>query len=830
MAKKYKYTYKEIGGTSQNEKNGISYVKNMINEGSINVKRRGHINVAKITDIDLKPLKINGIYSYSQIENGEGQEYKIVHAKNKLFKCKNDFSSYEEIESSSLINDSKSQALPVGNSLFIVGCGELLLYDGVELKSAYGDKKAYIPTTAFGITDITQPDKRVVGEEQNLLTPRRINRLRGTQKAPSVFLLDSNVRYGTKLILEVKIRTVTSSQEEEYQNATSYIGIDKDGNEVSTIATIRYEVSSVSDGSSFFVTEPIKDIDGNEISIKRGDKTYLYNQLPFGVSIKNHKEVHLSFETTPPFEDEDNITVEYESTNEDTGDKLSNATHLALSNSDNGKAIFVACFGDNKLYFSDKDKGIYHMPQGNEISLGSESEPITAVIRLSDNMIGVFKKNSFYRVRFTSSNENGYEVFFSTDQVGAINQGSACVVNNECLVFNERGIYSASDYRSGENAFSLLKECSPDIRAYLSHHTKEEIKNALAISVDKKHYLFIGENVYITDTDSRVRKSTASNYSYELWVWDFMTVTSVYADGDDIYFGLENGEIRKFSDKYYDTDLVYYKTDENSLLLKQEENATGFVLGGLYEGRGKMIKITLSDHEVLITREAEYKNGELCLADGFLYKDGTPKIYDGMTITLYDKYGTQISSGTVASTNIVNRSVTIDHPLTEGEVYVAYLKEDDSFEYDIESTTSCKYLLRNGERITIRTQEPLTLTQHRRENVVCEYKTIPLCFDKPTTKKTLKNVYLKIPKWSKGKINLELETKRGKLKREINLGNPIDFDSLDFDSISFNSELDIIVRVKAFMRGFEYLTLKITSSDGKQFGLDTIYFEYTEEK
>ncbi len=838
MAKK-QYTYSKVLGASQNEKEGLVYAQNMINQNGITRKRNGNKNIIEFTDIDLKPLKINGIYDYFYLnDKGDSINEKIVHAGDKFFRCDSSFLSKEEItkEGTPTVKDKKSYAFLLGKSLFICGCGELLLYDGEKIKSAYRSGEAYIPVTAYGITDQENGAKITRGECQNLLTPRRINKFTGSalyfeSGKTNAFMLDSNIKYSTPFVLEIKIRTNISNSEEEIQNATSYIGINEAGEEVSTIVTIRYRRDSIKETASFFLTEPIRDEEGNIINLKIGDKVYTYDKLPFAITLKNHRELRIPFEVLAPNPQEDNITVEYEVENELTTNMLNSSEHLALSNSENGKQLLLANFGDNKIYFTDKENGIFHMPLDNQISLGSDNEPVTAIIRLSDNMIGAFKKNSFYRVHFTSSNEKGYEIFHSSDNHGAYNQGSTAVVNYDCLVFNNEGVYGVSDYKSAGNVFGSLKERAFNINSYLKSHTRVEKENAQALAIDKKYYLFLGNKIYVADTRYRVNGTVSGEYSYEWWVWDSTPATCVYSDGEKIYFGTEKGEIRRFGNEYYDIDQVEYKTSDSSLLCRDEADGyTSFVLSGGYQRSDKIVSATLSPHKILLAGGVTYKNGRLLFGTSFFYGDGTSRIYDGQAVNIYNGEGIEVASEEIKDSSPVSMSAMVNQTLTEGELYDIYLNEDSSYEYEVEGLTFTARLLKNGERIKIKSEGDITLTLNYKQNIKCEYKTPPLCFDLPTKKKTLKNLYLKLPKWARGRLKIELESKKVKLQREITLAKAFDFDSLDFGNVTFDSELDILVPVPVFIRNLEYLTLKITSEDGEPFGIDTIIFEYEKKE
>ena len=831
MARKKEYKCSLTLGTSQNEKDGACLAINMINKNGINEKRNGHVNIQEFSDINLSPLRINGIYSYSYT-NSEGVkgEYKIVHAGDKFFRCNADFSGATEITKDTKITilDEKSQALMLGNDLFIAGGAELLLYDGEIIKSAYKSELAYVPMTAYGITDQANGGLITKGEGENLFTRKRRISLRGSNhyrenNKPNLFILDSNIEYGTKFVLEVKIRTRTS-EEEISENTTSYVGIDKEsGEEVSKIVKIRFVKSSINGNNAFFVSEPIRDEDGNIVNLKFNDKTYTYDALPFGVSVRNKNELRLSFEAVTPLAREDNITVEYEAESEPQ--MIKHTKLLSLSNCENGKELLLVNFGDNKIYFTDKQNGIFHMPRDNEISLGSDGEPISAIVRLSDNLIGVFKKNSFYRVRFTSSNDKGYEIFLSSDSVGAYSQSSSGVVNYDCLVFNREGVFGVNDYKSTANIFDALRSRSFKINSFLKEHSQSERENAVALVCDKRYYLFIGDKAYIADTRYKVKGTGADTFGYEWWIWTGLNARIAYTDGESIYLGTENGQIRMITSGHCDTEIRNYKSSEMSLICTQNDDYTEFTLSDSPEIK-EGARAFLENHERLLAKGISANDKVLMLSDYLCASDGTPKAHIDTSLSIY-KDGSLVSNTKVVDMDISKGEITTRQSLSKGVKYDVYVREEAGREYDIVQENNAYFLLEKGGRVKISQPENANLTLYERENVESLYLTSPLSFDLPTKRKTLKSLCLKIPKWAGGKIDVEIRTNETVKKREITLGKALDFNSFDFNNVSFSGELDMLVPVLCRLRSFDYLTLKISSHDDAPFGIDTVFFEYT---
>ena len=827
MEKTKKYVYSAVLGAGGNDKNGYAYAENMINENGVNKKRNGVKNIAELTDLSLVPLRINGIFSYKYQDKDKNTVCeKIVHAKNKIFKCTENFSSLEEIEAVGVeIKDQKSHAISMGDKLFICGAGELLIYDGNEIKSAYQERSAYVPTTLINSKDISSKERGVGYEKQNLLTPRRINKFTGTDKGVesprSVFRLDSRIKESTRFSLKITLRT-TGGEENDLPK-TSYIGINSNGDEEEAIVTLIFERDSIKGNTPFFVSQPIVDSYGNEMSLKIGEKVYKSGTLPLGIMIKNGREISMPFEVVSP-DGQDNIEVEYETENEITKGILKDSKIIALGSGENGKEMLLANFGDNRVYFSDKEKGIFYMPVDNAISFGGEGEKITSIVRLSDNIIGVFKENSFYRLRFTSSSERGYEIYYSTDQCGAYNHTCATAFGKDCLVFNSSGVFGVDSFKSGDS-FNCLNRRSNQIDTYLKAHTREEKENAISFVLNGRYYLIVGEKIYIADQDIRT-KGTGTD-GYEWWIWTGVGARSILCENGTIYFGGENGQIKVLTDDFYDCYLREYKTDGLGLICRVEDNGTRFVIASDYQNREERLA-RLSKHYRLIGSEVEYREGALKLGDLIYSEDGAHKIFPEMNILITDVAKNIVCKDKITDVFLVSGDVKISTSLTEGARYNVYLEVIEA-EYPFECEATTLWLYHEGKPIKIIYENELTLSIVKKHEINGVYKTPPLTFGDETKKKTLKRIYLKVPRYAKGIVGLEIETKRVKISKEINLGSAFDFDSLDFDSVSFDSELDSMVTAPVFIRGFECLTLKISSSGNEPFGIDAIIFEYKEE-
>lgn len=176
-----------------------SHMVNMINDGGTNVKRHGWQNVATF-ELDGNKLPINGIYEY---EN----KY-VVHAGEQFYLCDKSFNERTQLNvTGATVTDSKSKGYVRDGKLWIVGAGDYLVYDGTKIQPVRNSEHAYIPTTSIGIKDaISTQSWEYQGESfqgVNLFNKRRINKLIGSEKTSSAYVLDGKIDFSKEIVISI---------------------------------------------------------------------------------------------------------------------------------------------------------------------------------------------------------------------------------------------------------------------------------------------------------------------------------------------------------------------------------------------------------------------------------------------------------------------------------------------------------------------------------------------------------------------------------------------------------------------------------------------------
>ncbi len=831
-------------------KNGrLSYMKNLICKGGVLSKRNGYKSIKTLLDEDFSKLQINGIYSYSAYnDQKEPTPCYILHAGTNLYRCGADFVDCEKIplDEGVEIQDTKTRGFLVDNNLFIVGNKEVLVYDGEKIKSPYSVENLYVPTTTIGITDHRHEMKRYKRESPNLLSGKRKNTLMGSNlyvnsaitgdnvEAP-VFLLDADIKTYTKMKVNVRIR-VRKSTDLIDDTTSCYIGVDANGDEVNTIVNVKYEIDSVSPlHTAYLLREPITDDDGREIRIKLSeDDIRGYDTLGWAMGIKSRNEIYFSFDLTPPIIGLDNISVEFEEVNDEKSDFIY-STLGAVANSNTGGVIMLLCYDNNKIAYSMPNRKGLYFPRDNYVSVGNYSSPIKGILQMHDNLIGVYKERSFYRLNLENSDTSTTttaRVYHSSDECGAVNEYVLCNVDNDSVSFGENGVYG---YGSTNNlAISpCLSSRGKNIEAELSSYLEDEKKSAVAICHDRRYYLFIKDRVYIADSRYKTRDSGGNSgiFEYEWWVWQCPSVRVAVSLDNKIYLGTKNGEIITLDSEFSDRYSVIYRVSHGELLCKSDNEKTT-----LYFDMESPVDVGeimyLSEHETLFSKSALCigENGEFKVPATDFAKNGSIAIYDSMEARVYNSEGELFISGKIYDSNISKSTFKIDTEVkaTVGEIYIVYLyHRTREMPYELFKLQDGYILKNNGEPVLIKDTGSLCAFVDKNEEIECELHTSLISFSEPTKKKTLTRVLVLPSASTNGEIELIYESEKNKCTKRLNISSQLDFNLLNFDKLSFQDLLGKAYVLPCLERNFRFIRFKIKSRSKSDFGIESIFCTYS---
>ena len=189
-----------------------SYMRNMISRNGINHKRNGWNEIASFEDTEGKELAINGIWEY--VHPTTRDKSLIVYAGSQFFTCDYNFNNKKAItvESGATVNGEKCKAYYKDGLLWIIGCGDYLVYDGTSIVRVENSKYAYAPATSI---DITTDRKAVSFEDVNLLTNKRVNKLVGA-KSSNYYTLDGKIDFDEPIKVDIELYLGDSDYYDNY--------------------------------------------------------------------------------------------------------------------------------------------------------------------------------------------------------------------------------------------------------------------------------------------------------------------------------------------------------------------------------------------------------------------------------------------------------------------------------------------------------------------------------------------------------------------------------------------------------------------------------------
>lgn len=812
-----------------------SYMCNMINDGGINKKRHGWNEIALFEDVDGKALPINGIWEYvRKYVHPDTNKYVrekslIVYAGTEFFKCSEDFTAQEKIlvEAGTNINGEKCKAYYKDGLLWIIGCGDYLVYDGTSIVRVEDSEYAYAPVTTMNITEPTIEEARPgeAFEDVNLLTNRRVNKIIGKLGSynSTYYNLDGLINFSKPIRISVEIRPAgTAVNDNEVSVSAEY----KDsGQAVTDIVTIIYELDSIEKGVQYGYTKAIcGDKEVRLFNLKTTGTMEYKEDYKAAITFYNFSSGQVTFYSSVPSPSNayNNITVEYYADYE----RSVELTKSAVFTQANGVDLLLVANRDNAIFYSGLDSAdceysFGYLPVEKFITFGSDREPITAIVPMSDS-VGVFKGESFYRVLFSfNSDSETYEAEYvpqiteAIDTNGCVNQFISCNVNGDTLIFDGAGVYGI-EYSSSQRSLKLR---SSNISKAFKQYSKDKLESAIACHHEGRYYLFIDGDVYIADSRFKVYESNRldTSFEYEWWLWDNCPATVVCSINGNLYMGRENGKIAVFDKEYKDRELLIAKSSANEVSCENDEfrhsiltfdKSLGVKVGDTVKVSGAYQQI---GWKVPIIKEGEYARAESLKIDGgYIGK----KIILGSTnkeCEIIDFVADDISSYFIINTtfsntesiycSIENKKFTIDE--YEGQlclmdgVGVVCLAEFDNFEVIIE----------------------------RSNNVECEYHTPALDLGSNLSLKILNQLAITVSSDTEGQIEVGYQTNSNNRFMQRSIGAGFDFNDFNFNTLSFDCFYKTHVK-RVFERNFNYILFKLASSSDKAFGVENFSCVY----
>lgn len=810
----------------QVQSNRATEMKNFINEYGVNRKRNGWNELIKINDSQGNNLKINGIFQY---KHGNIKKT-IVHAGNKFFTL--DYNNTTKIFSTtditnsanesavipSRIKDQRSQSFIAKGRLYIIGCGDFLVYgtwnEGLsyELRRVYNNSDTYIPTTTISISDdsVTDDTTRSTLDNINLLTNRRKNQLLGVDATNKTYTVDSG---------EI--------------DANSMVAI----------------VLETLDGTTA-VTKEI--INSGE------DKTVLYlDDTSVGNINFETGQITFSINTKPQIAQKDNIFVTFQHTTEGYEDRITNCNFGILFGT-NGSSNRLFLSGNEDLcnydFYSEVDDFTY-FTDINYAKLGSSSYGIKAYQRLSDSSLAIFKEDnsqeSTVYFRTGADNEiydsNGNLVNLITvfpTSAGSIGEGvqsrfASANLSGDVLILSPNGVFGIVLGENVSTAERYAKERSRYINERLKQHS--DLSEAVGIVYKNKYYLSLDNVCYIADArfTSQSEGDMGDTFSYEWWFWDNVPARVWAIIDDELYFGTSDGMICVFDKEF--TDRTYYKTSAGQLSLDIQNNR--IVYGSLELGlqENDLIQFTSSNLYELALNNSDYSLTEerkILLAE-----DDIGRFFNGMEVyadnvgnsglVLNTKYTiTDIDYGycTFELSNELGETIFLQ---SHGFRLLRKLTDEQLLITNIEKTSASFQLKRVSSAPTIvlsrynnTTPTNLLSSIILRRNVVAEWYSPVFDFGTNDYSKTLLKMAISTDPSTNGAVEFGYETKNLDKLHQARGMKVFSFEDLDFSNFSFDSAFAHSYTKKVLVRNFNYIMFKIKSDNDKNCIINNLTIVY----
>ena len=814
------------------QSNRATEMKNFINEYGVNRKRNGWNELIKIRDTQGNDLKINGIFNY---KHGNIKKT-IVHAGTKFFTL--DYNQTTKVFSttditssatesaviSSRIKDQRSQCFIAKGRLYIIGCGDFLVYgtwnegSTYELRRVYNNSDTYIPTTTISISDdsVTDDGARSVLDSINLLTNKRKNQLLGVDATNKTYTVDSG---------EIDANSTVAIVLETLDGATA-------------------------------VTK--------EISNSGEDKTKLYlGDTVVGNIDFSKGQITFTINTKPQIAQRDNIFVTFQHTTEGYEDRITNCNFGILFGT-NGSSNRLFLSGNEDLcnydFYSEVDDFTYFTDL-SYAKLGSSSYGIKAYQRLSDSSLAIFKEDNSQEstVYFRTGSDN--EIYDSDGNLvnittvfptsaGSIGEGvqsryASANLSGDVLILSPNGVFGVVLGDNVSTTERYAKERSRYINEKLKQHS--DLSEAVGIVYKNKYYLSLDNVCYIADArfTSQSEGDMGDTFSYEWWYWDNIPARVWAIIDDELYFGTADGMICVFDKEF--TDRTYYNTSAGQLTLDIQNNRIiyGTLELGLQEG--DTIQFSTDNlYELTLNNEAledipDYsltEDGKILLSENHI-----GRFFNGMEVyadnvgssglALNTKYTiVDIDYGycTFELANALGQAVTLQasgfrllRKLTDEQLIITGVeKTSASFQLKRVSSSPIMVLARYNETTPTNLLASIVL----RRNVVAEWYSPVFDFGTNDYSKTLLKMSISTDPTTNGAVEFGYETKNLDKLHQARGMKVFSFEDLDFSNFSFDSAFAHSYTKKVLVRNFNYIMFKIKSDNDKNCIINNLTIVY----
>lgn len=757
------------------QSNRASYMRNLINEGGVNKKRNGWNELKVYSD------KINGIFE-APLKRGM-----LVHAGNEIY-----WHNVKLLLSG--IRDVRSQAFYKDDKVYIL-CGDIYVFkfvadEGVIATRLLDSDEIYIPTTTISIDNDTVTDTvRATLDDINCLTKWRKNTLVGAKITkegetvkPNEWSLDDNIDADTVVKIEIEKKHIWSS------------GV--------TTGIITYEVANKS----------------NDIIECNNDTCTKVGEID-----RANGKIKLTIDTTPPIDNQANITVTFAHTHR-LASKITKCTFgTVFGVNGNTDTLFLSGNDSFKnICFYSAENDFTYFPNRNAIAMGSETYAIGGFARLSDSTLVAVKEEASHEAGIYYITGSYQPINDKTDArlvapvytrtAGGIGEGIVsrycnANLNGDALILTQSGVQGIVLGENVARTERFTRNRSININGKLLLH--DDLSNAVAICHNNRYYLAIDGVCYVADARHKfIPDDTVDNsFNYEWWFWDNIPARVWASIDGKLYFGTEQGQVCVFDDKY--TDRVHSNIKDGSMIDFNNEQIVYDMHDYIQDG--DTINIATQALYVMLQANAEMNDYEINTDSIFNFHDGEKVIIEQngsygeyiigdvdwakntYSLCGADGFPVEIEGTFNVLLNVANRDLYIVNVDTENNTFQVKLNKDGGI-LDLYSGTPS-------------TSDIVTYSR----NVVAEYHTPVFDFGTIESSKTLLKMSVAVEPQLSGKLAFGYETRNVYKMLNVKGIRRFTFDDFNFNDFSFDTGFNNSYSVRVNERNFNYIMFRFVS-------------------
>lgn len=831
---------------------------NFINDYGKTRKRPGWRERLVIEE-DGQPVRINGIFNY---ENGDHGDV-IIHAGRRFYRLGVDAATgrevAEDITSSGTyapsavdparLTDTRSQAVYNRKRLYIIGCGDFLVYgswDGgatYELRRVYSDEDTYIPTTSIGIDAVDYFNGNapagasyVVLDDVNYMTAWRKNKLQGvtvydtetTTRERSRYYLDATIDEGTIVTL---VNDLTGEVWSNEGAGTATQLINEEGVVGGTIGFADGFIQLKSLRTDNPITTSWPADNGDSVL------TVTFCHTPTA------EEAGLSEENFVPY-----------------ADRVGLCQFGAMFGvSGNTDRLFVS--GNARLpnmdFFSEADDLTY-FPDLNTVAMGSDAQAVVGYARLSDNTLAIFKErvggadaSIFYRTGYLSEqydDRGNLEKLLPVFPTVAGNIGEAVISRHACvdfggdnLILSRNGVFGIVLADNVATAVRYTRERSRNVNARLC--AEDNLAEAVGYSFGGRYYLAVNGHCYVADARYKISRhddlSGDGSYQYEWWYWDGIPARVFSEQAGALIFGTEDGKICELDaiGKGEAADRTMLHLEAGDLSLDVANNQLDF---------NATLPFTLSENDrIMITTR-----GVFALLTADIKRVEQERIFVGEEAILGIHEGERVYID--GECGLTAHVAYVVDDVDAGECSFRLLGEDGAAV--VPSGTSFRLLIEISRRVLFVTKvgaadfrvklypegEALVLTDYagevpllpqasicHREPIFAAWYTPVFDLGAPSREKSIHRLTMTAEPGIVGKLSFGFDTRRERHMREGGESRGFSFDSLDFRDFAFTTGFASSLTKRIFVRGFNYIQFRFVSEGDTDASIGAFEAEYS---